>query len=99
MSEDWRRKQDQEAKDLATAIGNYVNHTHEHKVFVEAMSQEHRTLQQQFTGLCLRWFLHLSELDSNWYDLRNEHSVKVAKIIRARLEEEWGSAGMHVPLI
>lgn len=47
--------------------------------FVAHMANEHRTLQQGFTRLCVAWFEHLASLNENQYDLRNEASVKLAK--------------------
>jgi len=49
--------------------------------FVEFMDREHRTLQQGFTRVLVAWIRHLASLKENWYDLRNEASVKLAKKI------------------
>lgn len=49
------------------------------KEFVEAMSKEHRTLQQKFTRLALTWVEHLAELDPKFSDARNEASLKTSK--------------------
>lgn len=98
---DWAR----EAKEQGTAVARQVSDllngygSEREQAFIEAMKYEHRTLQQSFTGLCLRWLKDLSERQEHEYDLRNEHSVKVAKMIRARLEEEWGPAWFRTPLI
>lgn len=97
-----RAKRLREAAELAEKIGNMLNlmgNLDEMKAFIEGMSRQHRTLQQGFTELCLLWFTHLSELGEFQYDLRNEHSVRVAKMIRERLEQEWGSAWNHTPYI
>lgn len=54
--------------------------------FVQKMSEQHRTLQQGMTGLFLLWIKHLGELPENWYDGRNEASVKVSRDIIAWLK-------------
>ena len=48
------------------------------------MSYEHRTLQQQFTKLCIAWLKELAETES--YDLRNEESIKFAQSIKDKLK-------------
>ena len=53
-------------------------------LFVERMSREHRTLQQTFTRLCIKWLQHLSQTEH--YDLRNEASVEFAKSIKRELD-------------
>lgn len=97
-----REQRKREARDVAEKVSNVLNRMGNHEemaAFIEQMGREHRTLQQGFTELCLLWFKHLSELGEFQYDLRNAHSVKVAKMIRERLEQEWGSAWNHTPFI
>jgi hypothetical protein len=86
---------DQAARDLAETIGNFLNGalSRDRKDFVAAMSHQHRTLQQAFTGLCLAWLNHLANLKegSGEYDGRNEASVKTARKIKMACPEiEWG---------
>lgn len=70
--------------DIVKEISNYVNsYRSDYKEFARLMSQEHRTLQQQFTKLCIAWLKELSETEN--YDLRNEGSVKFAKSIKDKL--------------
>lgn len=45
--------------------------------FVHQMTTEHRTLQQNFTKLVVRWLQVL--VDTERFDLRNEASIKLAK--------------------
>jgi hypothetical protein len=61
------------------------NFGHDIETFVSAMSQQHRTLQQCFTNVCLSWLRHLAETED--YDLRNEASVKIAKKIVDAVED------------
>lgn len=70
--------------DIVKEISNYVNsYRSDYKEFARLMSCEHRTLQQQFTKLCIAWLKELSETEN--YDLRNEGSVKFAKSIKDKL--------------
>jgi hypothetical protein len=62
--------------------------------FIEEMSREHRTLQQNFTGLCLSWFEHLSKLSESQYDGRNAASVQAARRIVKALDGQ-----MRLPFI
>ena len=74
----------QREKDIVEEISNYVNsYSSDYKEFARLMSYEHRTLQQNFTKLCIAWLKELSETEN--YDLRNEASVKFAKSIKDKL--------------
>lgn len=66
-------------KDLVQEITDYLN-TFDDKGndFCQAMSCEHRTLQQSFTKLCLQWLEHCAS-DEYRFDLRNEDSHKISK--------------------
>lgn len=70
--------------DIVKEISNYVNsYSSDYKEFARLMSYEHRTLQQNFTKLCIAWLRELSETEN--YDLRNEASVEFAKSIKDKL--------------
>jgi len=77
--------QGSEGADLARRVSKLVNNLlpeDDIEFFVTAMSREHRTLQQNFTRLCLRWFEVLAEMkENNYYDLRNEASCELAEAI------------------
>lgn len=63
--------------------------------FVKQMGREHRTLQQLFTKLCVRWFEHLHDCgERGQYDGRNEASVQLARAIFEKCYED-----VHLPLI
>ena len=73
-------------KDAVKAMSNYLNSfSVNYDEFAKQMSYEHRTLQQNFTRLCIAWLKQLSETE--YYDLRNEASVKFAKRIQDKLTE------------
>ena len=75
------------AEEAVKFISNFVNNMNlDREGFVQGMANEHRTLQQEFTGLCLNWLQHLASLPEGRYDLRNEASVKIAKEIMAKVE-------------
>ena len=72
--------------DAVNFMSNYVNSmSSDYSEFAQKMSCEHRTLQQNFTKLCIAWLKQLSEAE--YYDLRNEASVKFAKRIKDQLVE------------
>ena len=65
----------EKARDIARIVNDFsFNPT---KVAWE-MQNEHRTLQQSFTSLCIEW-LRLCASDNYGYDGRNELSHTVAK--------------------
>lgn len=70
--------------DIVKEISSYVNSMNSsYEEFARLMSYEHRTLQQNFTKLCIAWLRQLSETEN--YDLRNEASVKFAQSIKDKL--------------
>ena len=73
------------AEHTAKTVTDYLNGMRAHESeFIEAMSREHRTLQQEFTGLCLLWIKHCAELKEFEYDGRNEYShIKCKEIADA----------------
>lgn len=75
-------------KQLATHITNEINCIFDYKAFVEQMSREHRTLQADFTTLCLEWLLKCREMyEANNYDGRNEHACRSGKMLMDYLEK------------
>lgn len=72
--------------DIVQKVSGYVNSSSSnYKEFARLMSYEHRTLQQQFTKLCIAWLKELAETES--YDLRNEASIKFAQSIKDKLDK------------
>ena len=70
--------------EIVKEISSYVNSMNSsYEEFARLMSYEHRTLQQNFTKLCIAWLRQLSETEN--YDLRNEASIKFAKSIKDKL--------------
>lgn len=65
------------------------------KIFCEALGRQHRTLQQNFTRVCLAWIKYLASLEEGEYDLRNEASVKTSRNIL----EKVGEYNLNLPLI
>lgn len=89
---EWERERSQKAAEAIRELSNYVNGNHgAYKPLVEAMREEHRTLQQAMTGFMLAWFCDLASRRESEYDLRNEASVRLAKKIVEKFEEmQWG---------
>ena len=91
---DWQKKERDDMAAAVRALSDCANRGHSGKLFVEFMAQEHRTLQQQMTGLFLAWMAHLASLNDNYYDLRNEDAVKLSKVCIRAIDD----AGM-VPFV
>lgn len=71
--------------ETVSVMSNFVNNMGaDYKEFARLMGNEHRTLQQNFTKLCVAWLKHLAEVE--YYDLRNEGSVKFAQSIKNQLD-------------
>jgi len=66
----------EEAVSAMTNLCNIMGH--DTKLFVDRMDNEHRTLQQAFTGVCLAWIQHCAS-DEYRHDGRNEASHAIAK--------------------
>ena len=77
----------QKEKQLATHITNEINCIFDYKAFVEQMSCEHKTLQSDFTTLCLEWLLKCREMyEEDRYDGRNEHACRTGKVLMDYLD-------------
>jgi hypothetical protein len=64
----------EDIKKLVSEITDFVNSfSADEKQFIAAMSTEHRTLQQSFTRLVLKWVEHVGGIDYR-YDDRNKAS-------------------------
>lgn len=97
---------------LVKQITNYVNSfSDKSQLFNQAMSNEHRTLQQSFTKLCLSWLEHVASPEYT-FDCRNENSVAVAETLMTLFRERQEGLGFkgatldmmakpsrHLPLI
>jgi len=75
------------AKKFADAVNGYST-KEVVEGFVDELSRQHRTLQQQVTGVMVGWLLHLASLPDNWYDARNEASVRFARRVMGGTEAE-----------
>ena len=76
-----------QTKELVQDITDYLNtFNSKEKEFCEEMSREHRTLQQNFTRLCLQWIEHCASPEYRT-DGRNEGSKEVS----IRILELWGN--------
>jgi hypothetical protein len=76
------------AKHLANEMSNFVNSfSSDHQGFITEMGKDHRTLQQSFTKLCLKWIEYVAS-DDYRFDLRNQDShTTCKKMIRAFQKE------------
>ncbi len=78
-------------KQLASHITDAINGSFNYKIFAEQMSHEHRSLQYDFTMLCIEWLRKCREMyEEDNYDGRNEYACKTGKILMDKLEErKW----------
>lgn len=74
-------------KDMARMMSKHLNSmSNKPDEFIEEMGNDHRTLQQSFTRLCVAWIEHLAKQKQS--DLRNDASVKFAKKVVSLTTEE-----------
>jgi len=80
----------QTAKELVNEVTNFVNtfSTSKSDEFISEMSHEHRTLQQSFTRLCLKWIEYCAS-DEYRYDDRNKASHTVSKQLIEPYQEKY----------
>ena len=72
---------DTKNKENAQKVAEMLNSfTFDYEGFCKAMGNEHRTLQQSFTRLCIHWLCTCAS-DEYRYDGRNEASHEVAKAL------------------
>jgi hypothetical protein len=89
-------------KEMASEMTDFVNtfSNDSKKEFVQAMSNEHRTLQQSFTRLCLEWIEHCASQDYRT-DGRNESTHQVCKAMVETFKEKKDNfnPSQYLPLI
>jgi len=79
MNEEWKKTHNATVE-LVQRLNCFSNRDRIADI-VHALRSEHRTLQQDFTRLCIAWFEKLAGLENYDYDLRMEASVKLAKAL------------------
>jgi hypothetical protein len=79
----------EKTKEVVNDITDYVNTYSRRDDFNKLMSMEHRTLQQSFTRLCLRWIEHVSKEEYRT-DGRNEQSKDICQKIVNDFKEKNG---------
>ena len=70
------------SKEMARTLGDFVNghdRDDDRRTFTDEMSCQHRTLQQNFTRLCVAWLEHLGMDVHKQFDARNEASVMLGR--------------------
>ena len=76
---------------LASTITDAINPGIDNREFCEAMSREHRSLQYDFTNMCLAWLDECRKMyEEGRYDARNEYACKTGKILMDYFHKgEW----------
>ena len=78
------------SKKIVSDITDYVNSFGDvHTEFIKSMESEHRTLQQSFTRLCLKWIEHVASNEYH-YDLRNQQSHELCKLLLTLFKDHQG---------
>ena len=68
-----------QAKEVVNNVTDYLNSFgNKNKEFIQEMNREHRTLQQNFTKLCMAWLENCASEEYR-FDGRNEASHNVSK--------------------
>ena len=68
-----------QAKEVVNNVTDYLNSfSNKNKEFIQEMNREHRTLQQNFTKLCMVWLENCASEEYR-FDGRNEASHKISK--------------------
>ena len=81
-------------KEFAMMIESKMNNCNcDYSGITHELSRIHRTLQQNFTKMCIAWLQQLSNLNKTQYDERNMASVDFAKKIKNELQDA------HLPMI
>ena len=71
---------DEKSEKIVNELSDYINGSCRPKEFCNAMSREHRYLQNEFTLLCIEW-LRTCGSDNYRYDGRNEGSHNFGKML------------------
>jgi hypothetical protein len=78
------------AQHIAEEMSNFVNSfSSDHQAFITEMGKDHRTLQQSFTKLCLKWIEFVGSEDYR-HDLRNLDSHETCKKMVQAFQKENG---------
>jgi hypothetical protein len=73
---------------IAMEMSGFVNsYSNRNKEFNLEMAREHRTLQQNFTKLCLQWIEFVAS-DDYRHDLRNQDSHQTCKAMIETFKKE-----------
>lgn len=90
---DWRKESDDNARAAAKSFSDWVNGMgHSNQAFVQAVMEEHRTLQQQMFEVMLACIAEWAK--SEQYDARNAFTILKCREIMALFP-----GGSKVPLI
>lgn len=85
-----KKKHMEKSKEIVNNLTDYVNTFGDvHTEFIKIMETEHRTLQQSFTRLCLKWIEHVAS-EKYRYDLRNQQSHETCKLMMELFKDYQG---------
>jgi len=88
MNQEYKDKIEKTVEDVMSLV-NTFDTRQVSEIFINKVSRDHRSLQQSFTQLCLRWIEHCAS-DEYRTDLRNEDSKEVAKTLVEEYQSKKG---------
>jgi hypothetical protein len=93
---DYKVRQREELEKLVKHFTDFVNtFSLNQEEFNQLMSMQHRTLQQSFTRLAVKWLEHCAS-DGYRTDLRNEGSKQAGEILKAVMEKIFEEKGFKL---
>ena len=79
-----------DSKKVVSDLTDYVNTFGDvHTEFIKNMETEHRTLQQSFTKLCLKWMEHVGSSEYR-FDDRNKQSHETCRLMLELFKDYQG---------
>jgi len=72
---------------LTSEFVNNMSCDEEIEPFIKCMANDHNTLQQTFTSLCLKWLVYMANTDR--VDGRNEFAQKIARKAVAGIDQKY----------
>lgn len=94
-------KQNAIAEATANTMSDFVNSFNvdeQADLFCDAMTRQHRTLQQSFTKLAMKWIEKIAA-DDYLTDGRNEKSKEIANRLLENFDGDGFKPSEHLPMI
>jgi len=83
---------EEEMKKVWDKLSNTLNgfsYEEQAEAFFRMLSNEHRTLQQNFWRMMIKVIRKYAETKEGWYDLRNEMSVRMCRGLKVWMDDHF----------